>query len=558
MTIIRLPDWPWEVVHRLAGERGVRVWPVGGAVRDALLERPVHDWDFAVERQAMGLARAVADALGGAYFPLDVERDAGRVVLTAADGTRLELDFAALRGAGLNADLLGRDFTINALALDETGALIDPTGGDADLEAGRLRATSERAFRDDPVRLLRAVRMEAELGFEIEPQTAAWIRRDATLLALPSAERVRDEFVRVLAIQRTATHLQRLDEFCLLPRVVPELEPLKGTTQSPPHGFDAWRHTLLTVDALEGVAAVAMGQDARPRVLMGAPPAAWGELARVLSQFAGNVAAHLVVEVSGGRDRMLLLKLASVLHDIGKPKTRSQDEDGRIHFYNHEPVGARMAAARLQGLRFSRDEVSRVRVIVGQHLRPPHLARTERVTRRAVYRYFRATGCAGIDVVLLSLADHLATWGTNLQERRWARRLEVAEILLTHYFERREETVAPPPLVTGHDLMAGVGLAPGPEVGRLLEALREAQAAGEVRTREDALALARQLERYCSPTCDTSFRGAERRGISHCWKASCRQATGHSRTAGCRNLLRWPVAVDEEGNLCYDGHDGVS
>jgi len=462
-------------------------------VRDTLLERPVHDWDFAVERCAMGLARAVADALGGAYFPLDVERDAGRVVLTAADGTRLELDFAALRGAGLNTDLFARDLTINALALDETGALVDPTGGRADLEAGRVRATSERAFRDDPVRLLRAVRMEAELGFEIEPRTEAWIRRDAALLALPAAERVRDEFVRMLAIQRAVTYLRRLDEFGLLPRVVPELGPLKGVTQSPPHLFDVWRHTLRTVDALEGVVAAVVGQDVGPCMLADAPRAAWGELARVLGQFAGSVTAHLAVEVSGGRDRMLLLKLASLLHDIGKPRTWSQDEDGRVHFYNHEPVGARMAAARLQGLRFSRDEVSRVRVIVGQHLRPPHLARTEQVTRRAVYRYFRATGCAGVDVVLLSLADHLATWGPNLQERRWARRLEVAEILLTHYFERREETVAPPPLVTGHDLMAELGLVPGPEIGRLLEALREAQAAGEVRTREEALALARQL-----------------------------------------------------------------
>ena len=493
MTTIHLPDWPWRVVSRLAGERGVRVWLVGGAVRDVLLERPVHDWDFAVDRDALGLARAVADALGGAYFPLDVERDAGRVVLTAADGTRPELDFAALRGANLEADLLARDLTINALALGETGTLVDPTGGEADLEAGRVRATNERAFRDDPVRLLRAVRMEAELGFEIEPQTAAWIRRDAPLLALPSAERVCDELVRLLAIRGAATHLQRCDEFGLLSRVVPEMESLKGVTQSPPHRFDVWQHTLVTVDTLEGVIAAVAGQEVGLCALADAPPAAWGDLARVLSQFAGDVTAHLAVRVSGGRDRALLLKLAALLHDVGKPQTWSQDEHGRIHFYNHEPVGARIAAARLRALRFSRDEVERVRVMVGQHLRPAHLARAERVTRRAVYRYFRATGCAGLDVALLSLADHLATWGPNLQERRWARRLEVAETLLTHYFERREETVAPPPLVTGHDLMAELGLDAGPEIGRLLEALREAQAAGEVRTREEALALAGQL-----------------------------------------------------------------
>jgi len=488
-----LPDWPWHIVRRLAGERGVRVWPVGGAVRDALLKRPVHDWDFAVDRDALGLARAVADALGGAYFPLDTERGTGRVVLTAADGTRLELDFATLRGADLEADLVVRDFTINALALGEMGALVDPTGGQADLEAWCVRATSERAFRDDPVRLLRAVRMEAGLGFEIEPQTAAWIRRDAALLPLPAAERVRDEFMRLLAIHGAATLMQRLDEFGLLPHVVPELESLKGVTQSSPHRFDVWYHTLLTVDTLEGVVAAVAGREVSPPALADVPPAAWGDLARLLGQFADDVVAHLAVEVSGGRDRALLLKLAALLHDVAKPGTWSQDEHGRIHFYNHEPVGARMAAARLRALRFSRDEVERVRVMVGQHLRPAHLARAERVTRRAVYRYFRATDCAGIEVVLLSLADHLATCGPNLQEQRWARRLEVAETLLTHCFERYEETVAPPPLVTGHDLIAELGLDPGPEIGRLLEMLREAQAAGEVKTREEALALARRL-----------------------------------------------------------------
>jgi putative nucleotidyltransferase with HDIG domain len=393
----------------------------------------------------------------------------------------------------LEVDLRGRDFTVNALALDETGEIVDPTGGQADLAALSVRATSERAFSDDPVRLLRAVRVEAELGFEIEPQTAAWIRRDAALLECPAAERVRDEFVRVLAVQGAATHLQRLDEFGLLSPVVPELEALKHVAQSPPHRFDAWRHTLLVLDALEGVVAAATGQEVAPRPLVDAPSAAWGDLARVLSQFAVDVSAHLAVEVSGGRDRALLLKLAALLHDVGKPKTCSQDEDGHIHFYNHEPVGARIAADRLQALRFSRDEIERACVMIGQHLRPAHLARAERVTRRAVYRYFRATACAGVDTVLLSLADHLATWGPNLREQRWARRLDTAETLLAHWFERYNETVSPPVLVTGHDLMAELGLEPGPEIGRLIEALREGQAAGEVATRDQALALARKL-----------------------------------------------------------------
>ncbi len=493
MVTITLPDWPWQIVRRLAEERGVQVWPVGGAVRDALLRRPVHDWDFAVDRDSLDLARAVADALDGAYFPLDTDRGTGRVILATAQPARVELDFAALRGGSLEADLLARDFTVNALALDRAGTLVDPTGGQADLEARRVRATSEWAFQDDPVRLLRAVRMEATLSFEIEPQTAGWIRRDAALVALPAAERVQDEFVRLLATPDAATHLQRLDEFGLLPHVVPELESLKSITQSPPHRFDVYRHTLLVVDTLEGVVAAILGQEIEPCVLAGVPRGAWGDLARTLNQFASSVAAHLAVEVSGGRNRASLLKLGALLHDVGKPATWSQDEDGRIHFYDHEPVGARIAVKRLKALRFSRDEVKRVRVMVEQHLRPAHLARAAKITRRAIYRYFRAIGDIGVEVVLLSLADHLATWGPDLQERRWSRRLEVAETLLAHYFDWHEETVAPPPLVTGNDLMTELGLDAGPEIGRLLEALREAQAAGEIETRDEALALAAQL-----------------------------------------------------------------
>jgi tRNA nucleotidyltransferase/poly(A) polymerase len=483
-----LPDHPWQTVRRLASELGARVWPVGGAVRDVLLGREVHDWDFVVDRASLALAQAVAGALGGAYYPLDAERETGRVVLQAGESGRLDLDFALLQGENLAADLRARDLTVNAMALEE-GAPVDPTGGQADLAAKRVRATSEHAFRDDPLRLLRAVRVEASLGFEIEPRTEGWLRRDAGLIAQPSAERVRDEFVRLLGVPRPASALERLDALGLLAPVVPEVEALKGVAQSPPHRHDVFRHTLETVGTLEGVVAVTTG--AAPPALPHVPPAAWGALERALAQFGESVSAHLAVEVSGGRDRALLLRLAALLHAVGKPATRSQDKEGRIHFYNHELVGGQAAATRLKRLRFSHAEVARGRVLVAQHMRPAHLARAEKVTRRAVYRFFRATSCGGVDVVLLCLADHLATWGENLREERWARRLEVAEMLLAHWFERYHETVDPPALLTGGDLMAELGLEEGPRIGRLLERVREAQAAGEVCTREEALEMVR-------------------------------------------------------------------
>jgi len=497
---IKIPEWPWHIVCRLAGERAVRIWLVGGAVRDLLLGRPVHDWDFLVERDALELARNVANVLGGDYYPLDVEREIGRVLLRKPGQGRVELDFSTLREADLEGDLRVRDFTINAMAADMNGVVSDPTCGLVDLRACRVRVTGEHSFARDPIRLLRAVRMEAELGFEIEPETGELMHRDAGLLFLSSPERLRDEFVRILALPGLYVSLRRLDEFGLLARVIPELESLKGVSQSLPHRFDVWTHTLLVMDTLEGLLALLIGMPGRSRGGADIPRAAWGELERVLGQFANELAAHLALEVTPGRDRAVLLKLAALLHDVGKPFTRSQDEDGHIHFYEHERVGAGLARERLREMRFSRDEIARVESLIAHHMHPAHLAQDEKITRRAVYRYFRATGNTGVETVLLSLADHLATWGAHLQMERWARRLEVAEMLLSHYFEYHAETVMPPLLITGDELMAALGMTSGPEVGKLLEAVREAQAAGDISTREEALALAARLYSSARPS----------------------------------------------------------
>ncbi len=495
MRRLQLPRWPVAVVSRLAQELGVRTWVVGGAVRDLLLDRPIHDWDFAVDRDAMALARRVGDALGGAYFALDVERGTARVVLVRETGKRVNVDFARLRGGGLEADLRARDFTINAMALDEGARLIDPIGGVGDLKAERIRGVREDVFRRDPMRLLRGPRLEAELGFQIEPESEVWIRRDAALLLQAAEERQRDELARGLAVSEGSYFVRRLGDLGLLIHLLPELSPLEGVEQSYPHRFDVWGHTLVVMDVLDQLLTTLTGGWERSTSVepTGAPVGAWGELTRRLAQFSHEIRHHLGVELSPCCDRGVLLKLAALFHDVGKAETGSEEEDGRIRFFGHEGVGARMTAARLQKLRFSRAEVRRGARIVKEHLRPAHLAREATVTRRAIYRYFRDTGDAGVDVVLLSLADHLATWGPNLREERWIRRLEVAELLLHHYFERPHETVAPQLPVDGHDLIRELGVGPGPEIGRALDAIREAVAAGEIDSREDALMLAAEI-----------------------------------------------------------------
>jgi len=226
----------------------------------------------------------------------------------------------------------------------------------------------------------------------------------------------------------------------------------------------------------------------------GAPTFVWDDVKSMLVGFQVKLATHLIWPLSDERPVLIALKLAALLHDCAKPQTCTVDADGRTHFYDHENIGASIAAERARALRLSNTEVERVRVIIANHMRPQQLADAEAgVTRRAAYRFFRDTGEAGVDVLLLALADHIATHGPDVQPERWNRRISAVNVLLSEYWARLAKGVAPAPLVTGDDLMAELGLAPGKRIGELLEAIREAQAAGEIASRQDALELAKSL-----------------------------------------------------------------
>jgi hypothetical protein len=185
-----------------------------------------------------------------------------------------------------------------------------------------------------------------------------------------------------------------------------------------------------------------------------------------------------------------LVFLAAVLHDAGKPETRSVDPLGEVHFLGHEQLGEEWTLRRAAALRFSNEETNFTARIVRHHMRPILLRVGGPITRRAVFRFFRATGPSGVAVSLFSLADTLATYCADLPAPLWDECIEMSATLLEGFFERPAEWVSPVPLLTGNDLIHEFGLAPGPQIGELLDALREAQAGGEIATREEALALA--------------------------------------------------------------------
>ena len=459
-----------DQVIAFLGDQDADAYLVGGLVRDELLGRAVkRDIDLAIDGDASEIAREFADKSCGAYYLMDAEHNVARVILG-----NTYIDFAALRG-DVRSDLATRDFTINAMArLIGSDELIDPFHGQRDLREKQIRAVSPTVFRDDPVRLLRALRLIGELGFTLEPRTEDWMRGDAPLMAYASMERARDEFCKILAQENPVASLRQMDDLGLLAALLPEVDALKNVTQSPPHTYDVFEHTLRVVDELVKVQTRDYSDAAN-------------------GEFAAELHAHFAKPVSADHTRGMLLRLAALLHDVAKPATRSVDVNGNIHFYEHEPRGVEMSDAIMRRLRFSNDEIEIVTRAVREHLRPAQLARESRVSNRAAYRFFRDAGDAGIDTCVLALADGRGK-ASSVDAPSDAAQRATNAALLDRYFHAPETVIALPPLVDGHTLMRELQMDAGPRVGELLEAIREAQVEGEIKTREDALAFARQIE----------------------------------------------------------------
>ena len=495
---------PGELLRWLA-EHGTGVYLVGGCLRDRLLDRPIRDLDLVVATGGLSLARRVADRFLGDYYPLDEARGTGRALLRTAQGDRLVVDVSEFRGPDLPSDLADRDFTINALAEDlaAPGRIIDRFHSIDDLRAGIIRPVGPDSIRKDPVRALRAVRLSDELGFVLAPETEELIRLDGAALVAISGERIRDELARILSSPHAAQSLSRLDVLGLLTVIFPELEPLRGMEQPAPHYLDGLRHSLETVRALDRlVAPLAPNRLDAWAPGEGEEVASWPE---AVAPLIPRLRLYLVETLGDLRPRLVSLKLAALLHDTGKPSAKEVDAEGRLRFVGHERTSAALAGDALRRLHFTNLEVRLVETIVRHHMRPlllaaetgghhdGHVHEPREVSARAIYRFFRDTGDAGLGVLLHAMADHLAIYRPGSAPEAWQRLLDLSARMLSDYYVQYSDEVAPDPLLDGHDLMRELVLSPGRQIGELLEAVREAQFGGEVASREEALVLVRRL-----------------------------------------------------------------
>jgi putative nucleotidyltransferase with HDIG domain len=465
-----------EVVR--AALAGRRAWFVGGAVRDRVLGRDTADVDVVVDGDPGEAARAVACAAGRApCFALSERFGAWRVV---ARDRAWQVDVEPLRADTLAEDLALRDFTVNAIAEPIAGGEpIDPLGGLSDLGAGRLRMAGPDAFVEDPLRVLRLVRVAVELDLEPDAHTLRMASAAAGRLADVSAERVFMELRRIIASPRALDGLRMSGELGVTEVVLPELTAMEGVQQNRFHHLDVLGHTL---EVLERTVRMTTVTALRIPELHEPFGDQWPALDALLAE-------PLADEMTRGE----ALRWGALLHDAAKPLTREvRGPGGRVTFIGHDVRGADLARAVLTRLRASERLRAHVAALVRNHLRLGFLVHEPQpLSRRTVFGYLRACSPVEVDVTLLSVLDRLATRGERAREAIDAH-LSLARSVLADAL-RWHADGPPRPLLRGDDLASVLGIPAGPRLGELLAGLAEAQYAGEVRTRDQAIACAREM-----------------------------------------------------------------
>jgi putative nucleotidyltransferase with HDIG domain len=465
-------------LNAFAENRGIQLYLVGGSVRDLLLNREITDLDFAVDRDAIPFAKAFADRTGEAFVELEDQLPTARVVIRE---TLLTLDFTQFRAETLEADLRLRDFTINAIAIDlsslltqPTVKLIDPCHGFGDIEAKRLRFPDPQVVRDDPLRMLRAYRLAAELGFEMPEPTINLIRQHKEELSTVSLERIRDEFIKILNVKNSVVYLRQMDEIRLLSQVIPEIEDMRRVQQGDYHGLNIWEHSLLAIEMFE----------AKP-------------VPDVLQLYDSEVQTYLNGTIVYGKKRWHIIKLGLMLHDVGKPAMKTINTENKVRFLDHEKVGAEIAVEIMKRLRLGRKVVNLMNCLVRNHLHIQYLVKSLPPTRQVMLRFLKNADEDWLGVILLSYADQRASQGRLCSPDGVSKTETVMCKIADLYYNEILPIVTRGRLITGHDVIQTLGLKPGIRVGRILKHIEALQFEGKIHTPEEALVAAQTFLEGC-------------------------------------------------------------
>ncbi|MBN1932184.1 MAG: CCA tRNA nucleotidyltransferase [Desulfobacterales bacterium] len=435
---------------------------VGGSVRDLLLGRTPNDYDIVVIGNPDKFAKKIAENTNGHLVNIGKP---GKNIIRVIALDKI-FDISAANGNSIEKDLKSRDFTINALGYClSSGKIIDYSDGIQDLANHRIRMASENIFKKDPVRLIRAYRLGASLNFKIEPKTVAAIKEHIRLIHHSAGERIKTELFKLLQTSRSYSYISNMAETGLLQTIFPELTQLKGCTQNKHHKYDVFEHTLNAFYHLE-------------------------LLLNKLDRFISTISSQ--IEFTMDKKKSALLKLAVLLHDIGKPDVKIIDRKQNVHFYHHDQRGAEMIQNISQRLKFSNHERRFLDFIIRNHMQPLFLFKSHQkktLTRRGSTRFFIKCGKYTPDLLLHAVADMQGKSDTEKNDFF----IRFAKNMIRDFFLNFEPKRSKSPLITGHDLINEFGLTPSPFFKTILSRIEEARLSKEITNKQEALNLAKKF-----------------------------------------------------------------
>jgi len=448
-----------------------KIFLVGGVFRDFYLNKDNFDKDIVVfNSDAEDFAKKLAKSIHATFIPLDEENKIYRLVLKDKINC---IDIASPTGETIEDDLKRRDLTINAVAINlDSLEIIDVTGGIEDLKSKKIRHICEQNFVDDPLRLLRAFRFEAMLGFEIDSELTQIIKRHVKKIHECAIERINYEFLKLLSGNYSAQTLINMAETTMLSELYPIVEELKKIPPNLHHHLDLFSHSIEVVNQIQ----------------------------EIYEKSNPQVQEHLNRTDFGGATRLAHLKLGGLLHDIGKPSTWTvEDETGRHRFIKHDDIGAKMSEKMLKHAKFSKKQIEYISKMIKHHIYPSHVVHAPELSEKIYMRFVRKMENEAIDVIILAMADRLSARGVEITDEIVEKNINNLQLLLDFYLNIKDNLKPLPKLLSGEEIMDILSLKPSPELGKVVKLLHEAQLAGDITDKEEATAFMSAIKNNPTP-----------------------------------------------------------
>lgn len=449
-----------SMLNNLASFFDNEIYVVGGTVRDFLMGKISYDRDLiVVDEDAKSFSQKVAEFFDGVFIPLDEENKIYRIVLKDKKNF---LDITNPIGGNLEEDIMRRDITINAIAVNiKTGEIPSFCEfGIQDIQNKIIREIKEENFTDDPLRMLRVYRFYANLGFEISPELLNITKKHASLINKPAKERIEYELMKLFDGEFAAQALLKMDESEILEIFFPFVKELKQVPPNLHHHLDLFNHSIETVNQVQKFYEIS------PK----------------------EVQEHLKKVDFGGFSRLAHLKLAALMHDIGKFSTWTIEPDtGRHRFIKHEDVGAKLAIPILKKMCFSNKQIDYISYIIKKHMYPTAVVSAPELNDKVMMRYVRKSADNAIDTIIIAKADRVSAQGPEITKELVEENITLLDKLLQFYLNTKETLAPLPKLLDGREVMSILNINPSPILGKILNELHEAQISGDILTKDDAV-----------------------------------------------------------------------